>query len=153
MNNEYIAPFLQAVTNVLDPLGIAPISQGPTRVKSGLNIDREITTVVGIVGDIQGNVAYSFATDTALQLVSVLCKAKTGNDLDDQGQSKISQFSNTVLENAVSQLEKIGVHLDVSPPSLIMGGKVSMAISAAQVIAVILKTPVGEIEVNIGLVE
>lgn len=153
MNSEYITPFLQAVTSVLEPLGIAPISQGPIGVKAGLDIDREVTTVVGIVGDIQGNVAYSFATDTALQLVSALCKAATGNELDDQGQNTISKFSNTVLEHATSQLEKLGVHLEVSPPSLIMGGKVSMAISAAQVIAVVLKTPVGEIEVNIGLVE
>ena len=47
MKSEQINPFLQALVTVLGQFGLQPVNKGAMQLKSGLTIDKEVTTVLG----------------------------------------------------------------------------------------------------------
>jgi len=60
MNAKFINPFLVAVDSILKQFGVADIRRGAVAVKDEMVIEQDVTTFVGIVGDLRGNVAYCF---------------------------------------------------------------------------------------------
>lgn len=151
MDAKYINPFLDALKNILSQFGITDIKKGKMEIKEIMHVDKEITSVLGIVGDIRGNVAYSVNTETAKKLVSLMMMGMEVSELDLIGRSAVSEFTNMVTGTASAGFDTQGIALNISPPSVIFGRDVYFIISSVQTIALTMQTEIGEIEINIGL--
>jgi chemotaxis protein CheX len=152
MNVTYINPFLEALTKVLQQFGITDADIGNLEKKERMQVTLDVTAVVGLVGDIKGNVAYSLSQDTAKKLITAMTSGMTPVDeFDTLARSAIGELSNMTTGMASILLSKIGVNIDISPPSIIVGEDIYFIISSVQSIAVDINTPVGRIEVNIEI--
>lgn len=151
MDVKYINPFLAGLKNILNNFDPGDIKVGNLQKKENMNINMDITAVVGIIGDIKGNIAYCLNKDTAKKIVSAMMEGTEVTEIDQLARSAISELSNMITANSSAIFYKSGIHLDITPPSLIIGSDIYLIISSVQTVAVDMVTPFGKIEINIGL--
>lgn len=151
MDVKYVNPFLEAIKRTLEQLDVIDFKRGNITKKDNMHVDMDITAVVGIVGDIRGNVAYSFSQETAKQIVSAMMMGATVTTLDSLARSAIGELSNMITGASASLFSGMGKIIDITPPSIIFGKDIYFVISSVQTISVDIETRVGKIQVNIGL--
>ncbi len=151
MKVDYINPFLEALINVLKQLGVKNVKRGDISRKGDMVTAIDITSVIGIIGDVRGNISYSFSQETAKKIVALMMMTTNIQELDYIGRSAIGELSNMITGTAASILEDKGILIDISPPSIIFGKEVTLIISRIQTISIIIETSLGNMEVNIGL--
>ena len=151
MNVTYINPFLEALTKVLDQFGVANTDIGKLEKKERMLVTLDVTAIVGLVGDIKGNVAYSLSQETAKKIIATMMPGRPVTDFDVLARSAIGELSNMVSGRASILLSNMGVNIDISPPSIIVGEEIVFIISPVQSIAVNMDTSAGRIEVNIEI--
>ncbi|ODN30781.1 chemotaxis protein CheX [Fervidobacterium thailandense] len=79
-----------------------------------------IVTVIGFIGDIEGNFVYSFNEKTALTIVSRMMGMEY-NVLDELSLSAIGELGNMTSGSIAMNLEKLGYKIDITPPTVITG--------------------------------
>lgn len=121
MNNEHLTAFSQAVMNVMPILGISDVKQGPIK-EYGRNFDTSgIVCIVGIIGDLVGNVIFSMTEDGAKGIASAMMGGMEVLEMDELTQSAISELSNMLSANACIGLEAMDMHTDISTPTMMQG--------------------------------
>lgn len=151
MDVKYINPFLEAVTKILGDFGITEVKKGKIILKDTMRVDMDITSIVGIVGAIRGNVGYSLSEETAKKIVSAMMMGMPVEELGSIGRSAIAELSNMFTGTASAIISNAGDVLDITPPSIIFGKEIYFIISSIQTVSILMETPIGNIEVNIGL--
>ncbi len=151
MDVKYILPFLESVKSVLEQFGVTDIKRGQLAKNDIMHVNQDVTAVVGVVGQIRGNIAYSMSEDTARRIVSTMMMGMPVEQLDEMGRSAIGEFANMVTGNASILFSNTGLEVDVTPPSIIFGKDMYFIISTVQTIKIDMETSLGKIEVNIGL--
>lgn len=148
---KHVDPFVQSVGNVLELFGVTEIAKQEMIIKEDMVIDKDVTAFVGILGDIRGNVSYSCSIATAKNLVSMMMMGQPVEAIDELSRSALSELSNMFAGNAMTLFAAESTLLDITPPSVIVGEDVFFILSFLKTITVPIGTPVGTIEVNIGL--
>lgn len=151
MKVEYINPFLESMKNILEQFGVKDIKRGKIQKKENMNVNLNITSVIGVVGEIRGNISYSFSKDTAKKIASTMMMGMPVETLDDMARSAIGELANMITGNAATMLASKEISFDITPPSIIFGENIYMIISSVGALAIDIETDVGNIEVNIGL--
>lgn len=153
MDARYISPFLEAVKGILEQFGIQDVRRSNIAKKENMNVDKDIIAIVGLVGDVKGNVSYAFNEDTAKKIISAMMMGMPVEELDEMARSAVSEFANMITGTAVGKLSELDNVHDVlpSPPSIVFGKDIFMIISPVETLAIELETAAGKIEVNIGL--
>ncbi|BDU49630.1 chemotaxis protein CheX [Haliovirga abyssi] len=151
INVELINPFIKGTSNVLEQFGIIEIKKGKIVKKNRLDSKYPVTIVVGIVGELKGNITYNLSLETSKKLVSAMMMGMEVVEMDEMAKSALSELSNMITGNAASIFESMGKVIDISPPTLITGKNIIAWISQVETIALELVMPIGIIELNIGL--
>ena len=136
---------------VLEQFVAVYISRGDFARNDLMYVDTDITAVVGMVGQVRGNIAYSMAEDTAKKIVSAMMMGMPVEELDEMGRSALGEFSNMVTGNASTLLSNSGVQVDITPPFIIFCKDVYFIISSVETLKIDMETSLGKVEVNIGL--
>ena len=151
MDAKLINPFLEAVTTILPQLGFKEINRGGISVKEQMLESHGVTVLIGITKGVQGNVAYNMSADTAKKVASTMMMGMPICEIDDMAQSAISEMVNMVTPNAAINFEKLGMVVDISPPSMVVGAACSVGVSSSKYLALNLMVDSELIELNIGL--
>lgn len=151
MNDKYVVAFFDALKNVLAQFGLQEIQMGTVKIKEKMHVDKDITAIIGLIGDVRGNVAFCISQETARKIISTMMMGMPVEEIDAMGRSAISEFTNMIVGTATSTLAEGGVTSDISTPSLIFGNDIYFIISSVQAVMVSISTPVGEMEIHIGL--
>lgn len=151
MDSKMVTPFIDAMLSVLPMLGLTEIKRGNVAVKENLATAQEITVLIGLSQDIRGNVAYSLSEECAKKIASTMMGGMSVSEFDEMAKSAISELVNMVTANAATNLESLGKVVNISPPTLVTGKNITARISQVQTLAVEFITPVGIIELNVGL--
>ena len=146
-----VKPFLEATQNVMEQFGITDIKKLKVAKKVGLNSNFPVTVVVGILGDVRGNVTYSMPIETAKNIASAMMMGMPVFEFDDMAKSAIAELSNMITGNSSAIFEGMKKMIDISPPTLITGRNIIAWISQVETIMVELDTSAGKLEVNVGL--
>jgi len=121
MNREHIRSFSNAVLNIMPQLGIMKVVSGEVR-ECGKNIETSgVVCIVGIVGDLAGNVIFSMSEDGAKGIASAMMGGMEVLEFDEITQSAVSELSNMLAANACIGLSEIGFNADISTPTLMQG--------------------------------
>lgn len=121
MDVKYINPFLQSFLNIVPQFGISNIKKNKLSVKGKEIASSGVIMMVGIVGDIKGNVIYSTTDECAKRLASAMMMGMPVNEFDELAQSAISELSNMLTANAATNFSELGLNINISPPTLIYG--------------------------------
>jgi len=119
---------------------VTQLDIGNTEVKT-----EEISVLLGIVGDLKGQIICSFHEDTAKNIVGMMMGGMEISEIDEMAWSAIQEFGNWVAGTTAVEMSKKGIIVDVTPPVLNKG--ISIFRSPDQFTSIILKEIIGEIKV------
>jgi chemotaxis protein CheX len=121
MNKDRLSAFSNAVLNIMPQLGIEGVEQKETR-ECGKNIETSgIVCIVGIIGDLTGNVIFSMSEDCAKAIASAMMGGMEVAEFDELTQSAISELSNMLAANSSIGLSELGLTTDISTPTMMQG--------------------------------
>ena len=153
MNVAYINPFIESTLRSLDMMaGIAAEKTGLS-VKEDLITTFDISSIIGITGEVTGSIISSVPTAVACKIASNMLMEEI-KDLDQRVEDAIGEIGNIVVGDARRILIQDGHQLNISVPTVVMGKGHKISRSGhIPCIAIPFNTPYGEFEVNVGLKE
>lgn len=117
---ELAKPFIKATKNILFTMAMLDTQPGVPYVKKDTVAVGDVSAVIGITGDRNGTFAISFSKTCAIRAV----KNILGDDIEDllgDVQDAVGEISNMISGHARLGLVDLGLHLQGSTPSVIMG--------------------------------
>lgn len=152
MTESIYTPFYLATSEVFKLLLDLEVKAGsPELLHHIADEDDKVNIVIGITGDIQGEILYRFPKDTTLEMVKIM----SGMDIpevDSFVTSALGEIANIISGNAATGLSKRQLICDILPPRVMMGGgKILDAQPAVPIIALKVQTAIGEVELNMQL--
>jgi chemotaxis protein CheX len=152
MKAEFINPFLQAATQVLESeLGSAP-ARGNIGLQRSPYTSNDVTAVVGVTGSVAGMVMISMAESTARAMVGVMM-GQEFPEFDALAQSGIAEIGNVITGRAAVLLAEAGFPSNLAPPMLIIGRGTMLSTLDVQRLVIPLTTEFGSIEIQVALRE
>jgi chemotaxis protein CheX len=145
---EIAKPFIKATQNILSTMAMLESRPGKPYVKKEKVAKGDVSAIIGITGDRNGTFAISFSKTCAVQLV----KRMLGDDVDDllsDVQDAVGEISNMISGHARLGLADMGLKLQGSTPSVIMGDNhVISHMTRAAVVAIPFETEFGNFAVE-----
>jgi chemotaxis protein CheX len=120
MDPSLAKPFIKATKDVLSAMAALEVSAGTPYVKKDKTARGDVSAVIGITGDKQGTFSISFDRKTAVHIV----KQMLGDDIEDilqDVQDAMGEITNMISGQARVGLVDMGLKLQGSTPSVIMG--------------------------------
>lgn len=119
MKAEHINPFIQASQNVIQEItGISPML-GKIYVKDSLYDDDHIIVLIGLTGELEGNVIMSLKQSLACKITSIMLGGMPITEIDEMAISAISELCNMILGNVASIFAENNIDIDITPPSIL----------------------------------
>jgi chemotaxis protein CheX len=147
---EFINPFLQAATEVLESeLGSKP-QRGQIGLQKSAYTTDDVTAVIGVTGHIAGMVLYAMDETTARAIVSNMM-GQEFTEFDALAQSGIGEIGNVITGRAAVLLSEAGYPSDLAPPMLIVGRGTLVTTLDMQRLVIPLDTAFGRIEIQVAL--
>ena len=152
MNVEYINPFIEASQQVFSMMtGINP-ELGTVHLKNSPYAGDSVAVIVGLTGKIRGQVIISLSVDTAKSVSSIMMGGIPVIEFDDFAKSAISELGNMIMGNTATILFSRGIGIEITPPSLLMGEKITISSSNMKTICVPLDLGEGrKVSIDISL--
>lgn len=118
---EYINPFLMAATSVIKDICQIDLKIGRPYVKTTEFESDSVIIIIGVTGEVRGQVLISFPLAHALKVASKMMMGTPLTELDDMSASAINELGNMIMGNAATILSTKGIAMDITPPTLCRG--------------------------------
>jgi chemotaxis protein CheX len=119
MKAEYINPFLESASIVIEQvINIRPTS-GKLDMKDVIFLENYIWIQIGMTGQMNGDIVFGLHTEVALKMVSAMMGGYVVTEMDEMSQSAISELGNMISGNASTMLYDQGIKVDITPPKII----------------------------------
>jgi len=138
MKVEYINPFIKASKEVFKMTMNLELEVGRPYVKKTPFALKDVVLVVGITGEVKGQVIINFEMDIAKKIASKMMMGMEVNELDEMSKSAISELGNMIMGNTAT---------------LMIGKEISLSFSDSQTIGLPLHSEIGDIIYDISLKE
>lgn len=119
MKAEYINPFLESASTVIEQVIHVKPKTGKLEVKNVKMVEKYIWVQIGMSGQMNGDIVFGLHEHVALKMVSAMMGGFVVTELDEVGQSAISELSNMISGNASTLLYNKGLKVDITPPRII----------------------------------
>lgn len=151
MNVNHINAICRATKEILTNhfgLEVSPLAPS---AGTGSIPSNDIAVILGVKGQLKGQIICSFSSDTAKKLVGVMMGGMEIDQLDDMGWSAVQEFGNWVAGTTATELSKVSCIIDVTTPIVNEGE--SRFHSSSPFVSVPLETPIGKLFVHIAVKE
>lgn len=122
----------------------------PSVMKSSVPSD-EVSVVLGVNGDVTGQIKYSVSRETAKNIIGTMMGGMMIESIDEMGWSAIQEFGNWIAGSAAIELSKENCHIEVTPPVVNEGDTIFR--SGNTFITIPLQSNLGVIRVHVSLKE
>lgn len=120
MKAEHINPFIISICKVMKDMCMINLTIGKPSMRAN-NYEADASLIkLGIVGSLTGEIILNLEHATALEVVSKMMMMPVDN-IDEMGQSAISELGNMVAGNAATVFANNSIALDITPPSYFIG--------------------------------
>jgi len=150
MKVEFVNPFLEAASEVLDSELGGEALRGTLRLQKTAVTTDEVTAVVGVTGTLQGLVLYSMSQATALRIVSRVM-GQEFEKFDALAQSGIGELGNVITGRAGVLLSEAGYPSNITPPALVLGEGTMITTLDLVRLVMPLETDLGHLEIQVVL--
>ena len=151
MDAKYINPFINSISGVFAGLGLGEVVSRNIFRKDTFICRYNLTTIIGISGSINGNIALSMPYDTAKKIASAMMMGMEVAEIDEISVSALGELTNMVCGQAAIDFSMQNLTAEITPPTIIHGDNMKAIISQVETTAVELSSSLGNIELNIGL--
>lgn len=139
MKAEYINLFLNAAVQVFQEITQINLEMGGTSLRKGSHYDRNVIILIGITGQIKGSISVSMDSDYAMTIASKMMGGMPVTEFDDIPQSAVREIVNMIMGRVATLFEKEGTIIDITPPTLMIGEKISVSTQVSPTIVISLK--------------
>jgi len=150
MDVNYINPILSSFVNVMPQLGLANVEKKGMSLKGRFIESPGVMIIVGIIGDIKGNVIYGISLNDAKKIASTMMMGMPVENFDELAQSAISELTNMLTANVATNFSNDNIIINISTPTLIHGQFTANS-SSDKVVCVEMGVNDMIIEVNISM--
>lgn len=150
MDVNHVNPFLEAFVGVMPQLGLKNVEKKGISVKQRYIESSGVLIIIGLMGDIKGNVIYGMSVEDAKKVASVMMMGMPVEEFDEIAQSAISELINMITATVATNFSKENITVDISTPTLIQGDFKANT-STDKVICVEMLADGARIDVNISL--
>ena len=113
MNADFINPFLMSATKIMQEICQTEMKIGKPYVKTTEFENESVAVMIGITGELKGQVIMAFEFNKALDVAS---KMMMGMPV-----TAISELGNMIMGNAATIFSTKGYVIDITPPSVCHG--------------------------------
>lgn len=152
MNVQYLNPFLESASAVIQQFCNVTVTQGELAVTEWDYRDDHTWIRIGMTGHLEGHVFFGLHNDLALRIVSAMMGGFPVSELDELGKSAISELGNMISGNASTILYSQGVEIDITPPQLIQHRDM-LAVSGPALSAPLDLSDMGRMEIQVIVVK
>lgn len=149
MDVNHINPVLESFNVILPQLGLNDIKKNGISVKGKYIKSKGVVIIIGIIGDVKGNIIYGMSVGTAKKIASIMMMGAPVDNFDELPQSAISELVNMLTANVAMNFSKDNINIDISTPTLIEGDFTASS-NADKVLCVEMSVDEMIIEVNIS---
>ncbi len=150
MKAEYVNAFLEPAVSVIKKVLKVKVTIGEITKAVTVNARDAFSVIIGLSGDLSGVVIIGFSMKTARNIAAkMLCKDKL-TDLNIDAKEALSELVNMIVGNATGNLYDLGLKELLTPPTIVLGSKVSYELSSSDQLTIIsIKTGLGIVDMNI----
>jgi len=152
MKVEYIEPFVAAAINILASELQVRVERGKLRADGNYFTTKEVSVLIGITGEVEGNVVYGVHRTVAMDIAGRML-GKPQKVFDEMCKSAIAELGNIITGHAAALLEKRQIACAISPPSLVIGKGTRIQTVGIPRLVIPLEMEFGEIEIGVSLRE
>ncbi|MGB4661621.1 MAG: chemotaxis protein CheX [Mobilitalea sp.] len=150
INVDHINPFLMASTKILKEMCAVSAKIGKPYVKSPAFFGNTMVILIGITGEMRGQVMIAFEESIACDIASKMMMMPV-TVLDDLARSAISELGNMIMGNTATIFSTKGIAIDITPPT-VGNGSMSFSNNFASNICIPLEYEENKIvEINIAI--
>lgn len=120
INVECINPFLIAATSIMRDMCHINVKVGKPYVKTTEFDENTVLIMIGVTGEMRGQVLLSFSLGNALKIASSMAMMEM-TEMNELATSAISELGNMIMGNAATILSTKGIGIDITPPSFCHG--------------------------------
>src|SRR5438094_4429336 len=150
MKVEFVNPFIQAASEVLDAELGTESQRGKLRLHKSAFTTDEVTALVGVTGTLSGLVLYSMSQATAIGIVSKMI-GQDFTEFDALAQSGIGELGNVITGRAGVLLSEAGYPSNITPPALVIGKGTMITTLDLVRLVMPLETDLGHLEIQVVL--
>jgi len=151
LDAKLINPFIASFNHVMQQMGFSTIKTGTLSVK-GRELEAEgLVLVVGLVGDLKGNIVYIMDEAIARQIASKMMMGMPVPEMDTMARSSLSELSNMLSAHAATGITALGYNVDISPPNMMQGSGIHIIMSADKVLCIEMVADGLPIQLNIAI--
>ena len=121
MNAEHVNIFISALAGVFQEIAQTNLSINSKRVRSNNKYDKNVVVLVGVTGEVRGNIALSMDESYAKAIASNMMYGMPVEVFDEMPQSAIREVANMMMGKVASLFEEVGIMIDITPPTLMTG--------------------------------
>ncbi|AOM83445.1 chemotaxis protein CheX [Salisediminibacterium beveridgei] len=129
----------------------ADIKRGQPQAGHGSVPSDQVSVVLGVKGELAGQIICSISEDTAKNIVGVMMGGMQVSTLDDIGWSAVQEFGNWVAGTTATELYNENYTVDVTPPIINEGE--SKFHSTSKFITLPMDSSLGKVSIHISLSE
>ncbi len=149
MNNGIFSPFSKATCEAFKLLLDLDVStSAPETLDAIADSENKVNIVIGITGDLSGEILYRFPKETTLEMVKIMCGMEI-DEIDEFVTSAMGEIANIISGNAMTGLSEQKIVCDILPPRVVVGDSQPLAESSSPVLRTTVKTQVGDVELDI----
>lgn len=154
INVNLINPFVQGTQSILRDVCQEDSKLGKVYLKKSPYTSSTIAIIIGLTGDIKGQVIFSLDVKTACSIASKMMMGMPILELDEMAKSAIAELTNMILGNTATIFYNNGISVDITPPSLLMGNNMQISTSKMQTICIPLQLSDGAtFEIDVAIQE
>jgi chemotaxis protein CheX len=135
VETKYIDPFVEAIQYIFQQFGMSSQSGEPKPTENPFS-GKDVYTVIGVTGELRGQVYLGLSKDTSLGVVSAMMGGMPIAELDEMGQSALAELFNMICGNAMTRFSAEGLTLDITPPSVVIGKELTISSSKVKILSV-----------------
>jgi len=113
-----IAPFISSVQHVFSTMFQLPVEVGDPSMKKNSECSHDVSGIIGMSGEFQGNVVLSMPSATAVAVVALFSGEKYETSSDDFADA-VGEIINMICGNAKASFQRKNV--SISCPSVVIG--------------------------------
>ena len=149
MDVQYINPFINATVHVLKTMASLEAKAGRPYLKNDKLARGDISSVIGLTGEVGGTISVTFTENCILSVVSKMLHEEM-TQLNNEIGDATGEIANMISGQARQELERMGRSLKAAIPSIIMGKDHTIThFTKHPVIAVPFKTAYGDFTIEV----
>lgn len=151
MKAEFVNPFASAVVMVFQKEFGMNVMRDSLALNQGPLRGADVNTIIGVTGQLEGQVIYTFEERVALRIASALM-GEAVEELDELAKSAVAELGNIITGNAAIGLSENGYNCILTPPTLLTG-KELIVTTFTPVLNIPFSTDFGSVTVHVALRE